>query len=90
MSNFRHSNPPARHATPSFDPGYVSDFARFMDAYLHSHPEVVADQHTGWDIYWDKKVNFQELIEEKEDTVSAERFYYFGSPHFRKWMPGGK
>ena len=31
---------------------YVSEFARFMDSYLQGHPEVVEDQHAGFDIYW--------------------------------------
>ena len=92
MSNFRHSDPvPRRAARPDSDSssGYVSDYARFMDEFLRVHPDVVSDQHTGWDIYWDKGVDFKALAEEREDSVSAERFYYFGSPHYQKWLPGG-
>jgi hypothetical protein len=28
------------------------EFMDFMDDYLNAHPEVVEDQKTGWDIYW--------------------------------------
>lgn len=34
------------------DKTYVSEFAIFMDGYLHAHPEVAADQMYGWDIFW--------------------------------------
>lgn len=34
------------------DTRYVSEYAHFMDGYLHDHPEVVEDQHVGFDIYW--------------------------------------
>lgn len=90
MSNFRHSEPQVRRPAAPANAGYVSDFARFMDGYLDTHPEAVEEQHTGWDIYWDKKVDFTAMDEEREDSVSAERFYYFGSPHYEHWLRGGK
>ncbi|HKB60831.1 MAG TPA: DUF3460 family protein [Gallionellaceae bacterium] len=34
------------------DKHYVSEFAVFMEHYLHDHPEVEADQHYGWDLFW--------------------------------------
>ncbi len=34
------------------DKAYVSEFAIFIDHYLHDHPEVAQDQQYGWDIYW--------------------------------------
>lgn len=34
------------------DKAYLSEFAIFMDHYLHDHPEVVEDQQYGWDIFW--------------------------------------
>lgn len=37
------------------DRAYISDFAVFMDHYLHDHPEVVADQHYGWDLFWKRQ-----------------------------------
>ncbi len=34
------------------DKTYVSEFTLFIDHYLHDHPDVVADQKYGWDLYW--------------------------------------
>ncbi len=34
------------------DKAYVSEFAIFMDHYLHDHPAVRSDQVYGWDLFW--------------------------------------
>ena len=38
--------------------GYVSEFTRFIDAYLRDHPEAQTSQRLGWRIYWERPVNF--------------------------------
>lgn len=60
--------------------GYVSEFASFMDDYLKHHPEVVADQHVGRAIYWDKHVDLDELKRAEQDAVPVDSYYYFGNP----------
>lgn len=30
----------------------ADEFTAFMARYLRKHPEVVADQQRGWDLYW--------------------------------------
>lgn len=59
---------------------YVSEFAMFMDAYLKEHPEVVADQHVGRAIYWDKHVDLAELERAEKDSVPVDGYYYFAKP----------
>jgi len=49
--------------------GYVSEFTLFINQYLADHPEVVEDQKRGWDIFWNKKVDFGALEEAQQDAV---------------------
>jgi len=44
-----------------FGSGYVSEFTQFIDTFLKEHPDVVEDQHTGWNIFWDHDVDFDAL-----------------------------
>lgn len=57
--------------------GYVSEFAQFMHAFMESHPEVVVNQRKGWNIFWDKNVNFEELKDATADSVPVKSYYYF-------------
>lgn len=36
----------------NMDKAYVSEFAIFIDHYLHDHPDIALDQHYGWDLFW--------------------------------------
>jgi len=72
----------ARHLTE-----YVSEFTRFMDDYLKNHPEVVADQHVGRAIYWDKQVDLAEIEKAEADSVPVDSYYYFGNPSPRDTPP---
>ncbi|NTV10218.1 MAG: DUF3460 family protein [Zoogloea sp.] len=78
LARFLHLRPQSAGGGVARD--YVSEFAGFMDGYLKVHPEVIRDQRTGWRIYWDKKVDFDELADEREDSVPTESYYYFGNP----------
>lgn len=62
------------------DRAYVSDFTRFMDSYLEKHPEERREQHRGWRIYWDKRVDLDTLREHEESEVPTPGYYYFDSP----------
>lgn len=60
---------------------YVSEFTVFMNHYLEEHPEVVEDQHRGWNIYWDHKVDFAELKQAEEDRVTDDSYGFNPVPH---------
>ncbi len=38
------------------DKVYISEFELFMEHFMHDHPEVVADQQIGYDMYWKQQV----------------------------------
>jgi hypothetical protein len=57
--------------------GYVSEFEQFMDKFLGEHPEVVEDQRRGWYIFWNRKVDFEELNKASEDSVPTKGYDYF-------------
>jgi hypothetical protein len=56
--------------------GYVSEFDQFLDGYRAGHPSLERDQQRGWYIYWDHRVNFDELERERKDTVPVPPYYY--------------
>lgn len=57
---------------------YVSEFTAFIDRYLEEHPEVVADQHRGWVIYWNHKVDFKAQKEAEADSVPDDSYGFYG------------
>jgi hypothetical protein len=57
--------------------GYKSEFGQFIGKFLQEHPEVVRDQHKGWYIFWDHKVDFDELKKMQEDNVPVKGYDYF-------------
>lgn len=59
------------------DAGYVSEFTQFIDKFLEEHPEVVENQRTGWYIFWNRKVDFEELKKASEDSVPTKGYWYF-------------
>lgn len=68
----------ARHLTE-----YVSEFTQFMNDYLAQHPEVIADQHVGRAMYWDKQIDMAEVEKTERNAVPLEAYSYFGNvaPH---------
>ncbi len=48
---------------------YVSEYTLFINRYLAEHPEVVEDQKRGWNIWWDRKVDFASIKEANENFV---------------------
>ncbi|MBI4985708.1 MAG: DUF3460 family protein [Rhodocyclales bacterium] len=62
------------------DTAYVSEFTRFMNAYLAAHPEIAVDQKRGRALYWDKQLDFDDLKKVEAASVPADSYYYFGKP----------
>lgn len=60
--------------------GYVSEFTDFMNEFLKNHPEEITEQRKGWNIYWNKKVDFEAQEEAEKDSVPVDGYYYFGNP----------
>ena len=56
---------------------YVSEFALFMNRYLADHPEVVEDQQRGWNIYWDKNVDFSDMKKADKDFVPNDSYGFY-------------
>lgn len=71
MSNFlsrlfrKEGDSPTHHV----DRAFVSEYTQFIEHYLEEHPEVVADQHDGRLIYWDKKVDLEAQKKAEMDSV---------------------
>lgn len=63
--------------------GYVSEFTAFIDDYLTQHPEVVEDQKRGWNIYWNRKVDFAALETAEKDAVVDDSYGFYPAD----WRP---
>jgi Protein of unknown function (DUF3460) len=55
---------------------YVSEFDQFLHTFLAEHPEVREDRRRGWYIYWDHRVDLDELDKQREDTVPVKPYGY--------------
>ncbi len=49
--------------------GYQSEFTRFLDGYLATHPDVPVDQKRGWYIYWDRHVEMSDIERERKENL---------------------
>ena len=56
--------------------GYISDFTRFIDGYLQTHPDVQASQRKGWRLWWERPVNFDEWRRAGTDSVPEPPYHY--------------
>lgn len=59
-----------------FHSGYVSEFEQFLDGYLDQHPDVVENRQRGWYIWWDRRVDLDELDKQRHDSVAAKPYQY--------------
>lgn len=59
-----------------FAGGYVSEFDQFMGQYLAKRPQVVEDRQRGWYIYWDHRVDLDELEQQRENAVPDKPYHY--------------
>ncbi len=56
--------------------GYVSEYEQFLDAYLAQHPDIVEDRQRGWYIWWDHRVDLDDLDKQRRDTVPDKPYHY--------------
>lgn len=66
------------------DHAFVSEHTRFIGHYLEEHPEVLDDQHKGWRIYWDKKVDLVAQKKAEMDTVPDDIYGFHNLPRTDK------
>lgn len=59
-----------------FGGGYVSDFEQFMNRFIAEHPEVEQDRRRGWSIWWDHRVDLDELDKQRADQVPEKPYHY--------------
>lgn len=55
---------------------YVSEFERYMDAFLKRHPDVVVDQERGWYIWWDHRLDLDAEEKERESELPQKPYPY--------------
>lgn len=55
---------------------YVSEFEDYMNRFLMKHPDVIADQERGWYIWWDHRLDLDELEKQQESEVPAKPYPY--------------
>ena len=56
--------------------GYISEFDQFIDGFLAQHPEVEEDRQRGWYIWWDHRVDLDELDKQRKDSVPDKPYHY--------------
>jgi hypothetical protein len=56
--------------------GYVSEFDQFLHSFLDQHPEVQEDRQRGWYIWWDHRIDLNELDKQRKDTVPVKPYGY--------------
>lgn len=59
-----------------FAGGYVSEFDQFLHGFLEQHPEVEEDRQRGWYIWWDHRVDLDELDKQRKESVPAKPYTY--------------
>ena len=55
---------------------YESDLTKFMREFLREKPHVLEDQRRGRAIWWDKKLDFEELRQQQESAVKQKAYVY--------------
>lgn len=56
--------------------GYVSEFDQFLDTFLAQHPEIKEDRQRGWYIWWDHRVDLDELDKQRANSVPVKSYGY--------------
>jgi hypothetical protein len=59
-----------------FSGGYVSEADQFLGQLLRAHPEIEEDRMRGWYIWWDHRVDLDELDKQRSDTVPVKPYHY--------------
>lgn len=82
MSNFfqRLLHPEGRNQAPGvMDRNYVSEYTRFIDQFIQTHPDVLEEQRTGRLLYWDKRVDLIAQKKAEKDTVPSDGYGFYNS-----------
>ena len=69
---------------------YVSEFTAFINHYLEEHPDVVKEQHRGWRIYWDHKIDLAEQARIAKDRVPDDGYGFHASAWHGRPLPKDK
>ena len=56
--------------------GYVSEFEQFLNGFLAEHPKVQEERQRGWYIWWDHRVDLEELDKQRQDAVARKPYSY--------------
>jgi hypothetical protein len=56
--------------------GYVSEFEQFLDDFIAQHPDMPEEQQRGWHIWWDHRVDLDELDKQRKDSVPVKPYHY--------------
>lgn len=59
-----------------FAGGYVSEFDQFLQGFLEQHPDLEEERRRGWYIWWDHRVDLDELDKQREDSVPVKPYSY--------------
>lgn len=59
-----------------FAGGYVSEADQFLGQFLREHPEVEEDRQRGWYIWWDHRVDLDELDKQRAAEVPVKPYHY--------------
>ena len=59
-----------------FSGGYVSDFEQFLNGYLEQHPDIPEDQQRGWYIWWDHRLDLDELEKQRKSEIPVKPYTY--------------
>ncbi len=55
---------------------YESDLTKFMRELLRERPHIVEEQRRGRAMWWDRKLDFEELRRQKESAVKQKGYAY--------------
>lgn len=56
--------------------GYESDATRMIRALLESRPQIAAEQKTGRALWWDRKLDLDQLRREQQSQVNQKGYVY--------------
>jgi hypothetical protein len=59
-----------------FAGGYVSEADQFLDQLLRDNPQLEEDRLRGWYIWWDHRVDLDELDKQRASEVPVKPYQY--------------
>ncbi len=59
-----------------FKTGYESDATRMIRALLQSQPQIATEQKAGRSLWWDHKLDLDQLRRERESRVKQKGYVY--------------